>query len=330
LRVDGTGFVVGGRQYGALVLEGLDAVGWAGLIHAYGAAGDVPALLRRAGSGGEGARAAISKLYGCLFHQGTVYPATEAAVPFLAELARSGPSHRGELTWMTGMLADPHHAYGSDFDAVSAAVASHAGVFAGLLADADARVRAAAAYGLARCAAPAAPLWDRWAAEEVPEVRASLALALGERDRDRSARVLAAAVLDAVPPVRVAAALALARNQVAWPDGAVAAVITAADDGAGIEGPWCRQGGWADELMVVADDTLAAALLAQMVTAARAKTRRAGAWAMTRRGRPGSRPRGCCCRWCGPCWTTRTRASAAFRCGRCAGQVRHPASSPAR
>lgn len=83
---------VGARRYGALVLDRLDEAGWAGLSHAYGSAEDVPALLRQAGSGGDGAGDAISELYGSLFHQGTVYPATAAAVPFLAELARSAPA----------------------------------------------------------------------------------------------------------------------------------------------------------------------------------------------------------------------------------------------
>ncbi len=277
---------VGARRYGALVLvlESLDEVGWAGLSHAYGSAGDVPAWLRQAGSGGDRAGDAISELYGSLFHQGTVYPATRAAVPFLAELARSAPARRSEFAWMLGMMADPHHAYGSAFDAVSAAVGAHAGVFTGLLADADAQVRAAAAYVLAQCAVPVAPLWDRWAVEEVLEVRASLVLALGLRDPAGSVRILVEAVEHAPAAVRAAAALALARNRVAWPDGAVAMVVSAMDDGAGIEYPWCRHGDWTDELLLVADDALAADVLAQMFTASRAKTRRAGAWGITVRG----------------------------------------------
>ena len=89
------------------MLEGLDEVSWADLSHAYGSADDVPVLLRRAGSGGDEARAAIGDLYGKVFHQGTVYPATVAAVPFLVELAGSAPDRRDEVTWMLGMLADP-------------------------------------------------------------------------------------------------------------------------------------------------------------------------------------------------------------------------------
>ena len=229
-------------------------------------------LLRQAASGGDATGDAISALYGSLFHQGTVYPATAAAVPFLAELARRGPSRRSEFCWMLGMMADRDHAYGSAFDTVRAAVAAHVDVFTALLADADAQVRVAAAYAVAQCAAPAAPLRDRWAAEKEPYVRASLLLALGLRDPAGSARTLADAVMHAAPAVRAAAALALARNQIAWPDGGVAAVVSAIDAGAEVEYAWCHHPDWIDELLVLADDELAAALLAQMLAAGPATT----------------------------------------------------------
>ncbi len=266
------------------MLDGLDDVGWTERSHAYGSAADIPGLLRQAASGGDAAGEAISALYGSLFHQGTVYPATAAAVPFLAELARLGPSCRSEFCWMLGMMADPHHAYGSAFDTVRAAVAAQVGVFTALLADADPQVRAAAAYAVAQCAAAVAPLRERWAAEKEPYVHASLLLALGLRDPAGSARTLAGAVMDAAPAVRAAAALALARNQIAWPDGAVAAAVSAIDAGARVGYAWCHHPDWTDELLVLADDELAAALLAQMLAAGPAATRQAGAWGMTVRG----------------------------------------------
>lgn len=123
------------------VLDGLDDVEWAERSHAYGSAADIPVLPRQAASDGDTAREAISALYSSLFHQGTAYPATAAAVPFLAESAQWGPSRRREFSWMLRMMADPQHAYGSAFDAVRAAVAAHVDVFTGLLADADAQVR---------------------------------------------------------------------------------------------------------------------------------------------------------------------------------------------
>src|SRR5438128_8301814 len=73
-----------------LMLEGVDIVDWAALRHAYGEASDVPELLRSLLSSDAGRRHhAIYELFGNIYHQGTVYPATAAAVPFLYELLPS-------------------------------------------------------------------------------------------------------------------------------------------------------------------------------------------------------------------------------------------------
>ncbi len=69
------------------MLDGLDSIDWASLRHAYGSAGDVPELLRALASRNEKRRQnALNELFGNIWHQGTVYPATAAAVPFLYEL----------------------------------------------------------------------------------------------------------------------------------------------------------------------------------------------------------------------------------------------------
>lgn len=69
------------------MLDGIDSVNWASLRHAYGSADDVPDLLRALASRDEDKRKnAIDELFGNIWHQGTVYPATAAAVPFLYEL----------------------------------------------------------------------------------------------------------------------------------------------------------------------------------------------------------------------------------------------------
>ncbi|MEW4567779.1 HEAT repeat domain-containing protein [Tautonia sp. JC769] len=69
------------------MLEGLDAIDWPSLTHAYGEATDVPDLLRALLSPDSGTRdEAIHTLFGNIWHQGTVYPATAAAVPFLYEM----------------------------------------------------------------------------------------------------------------------------------------------------------------------------------------------------------------------------------------------------
>ena len=67
--------------------EGLDEVPWENLKHAYGDAGDVPDLLRGlASADGNVRKESIYKLYGNIWHQGTIYDATPHAVPFLIRL----------------------------------------------------------------------------------------------------------------------------------------------------------------------------------------------------------------------------------------------------
>jgi hypothetical protein len=197
------------------VLDGLDAIAWGELSHAYGSAHDTPGLLRQAGSeDSEVASEAISDLHGSIFHQGTVYPATVTAVPFLAELAAGAANRRDEFAWMLGMLADDRHAYGAAFARVRAAVTAQLELLVALLDDADPQVREAAAYATAKAGVTAEPLWQRWAVEDDPAARATLALALGEVDTAAAETVLGDAALHGDPQVRVAAAVALLRG--AW------------------------------------------------------------------------------------------------------------------
>lgn len=69
------------------MLEGLKSVEWSTLKHAYGPATDVPQLLRSLLSGTtDECREACQDLHSNVWHQGTVYPASAAIVPFLFEL----------------------------------------------------------------------------------------------------------------------------------------------------------------------------------------------------------------------------------------------------
>ncbi len=70
------------------MLEGLPAIDWDNLTHAYGQAGNIPALIRGLASPDpEEWVGALSGLYDTLCHQTcTVYQATAPAVPFLIEL----------------------------------------------------------------------------------------------------------------------------------------------------------------------------------------------------------------------------------------------------
>ncbi len=256
------------------MLSELDEVDWSAPTHAYGSAEDTPELLRLIAS--PDARDAISELYGSIFHQGTVYPATVAAIPFLAELAAHAPRRRDELVWMLGMLADPRHAYGAAFPAVRAAVAAQLPVLVTLLADDDASVRDAAV----KAGTDVAPLVRRWEIETDPAVGASVALALGHVG---AAASLSNSALHAEPVVRVAAAVAMLRADVTWLDGMIAALVDAMD--AGVEITYCLAvaGDRSSELITAPDDTVALELLDALLAARTPQTRRAGIRAASQR-----------------------------------------------
>lgn len=89
------------------MLEGLDAVDWPNLKHAYGPAADVPGQLRDLASPEKEVRdKAAWHLYGNIFHQGTRYEATPHAVPFIYEiLAAAEPEQKAELVDLLVHLA---------------------------------------------------------------------------------------------------------------------------------------------------------------------------------------------------------------------------------
>ncbi|MGW1107252.1 HEAT repeat domain-containing protein [Streptomyces sp. NPDC002540] len=102
------------KEQGEDCLAGVDEVNWAGLFHAYGSAQDVPGQLRSVCGDDEAARkAALSKLFSNIFHQGTRYSASPRAVPFLARIAVAGPrtARVGTLWLLTRLAVDWHDEY---------------------------------------------------------------------------------------------------------------------------------------------------------------------------------------------------------------------------
>jgi hypothetical protein len=88
------------------VLKSLDTVPWHELRHAYGAADDVPGRLRDLALGSEAVRQrSIDELFSSLAHQGTVYEASAAAVPFLAEIAVDQKTPLRWRVWVLVLLA---------------------------------------------------------------------------------------------------------------------------------------------------------------------------------------------------------------------------------
>jgi hypothetical protein len=213
-------------------LQSLDSIDWSALTHAYGSAEDVPDLLRRLAAGDEAEddagedefeaedESALSDLWSCICHQGSVYPATVPAVPFLAEIAAAGVSTVGVLR-LLGSIAqsvDPRDAV--DPIGVRAAVDACLDLIVPMVEGPDPDTRAAAMFVLAH-SGPVERVWplllDRWQVEADPAMRAEALHALIRLD-SAAAADLAEEILDEKPTgtdgdglLRVSAALAWIR-----------------------------------------------------------------------------------------------------------------------
>ncbi|WP_344534892.1 hypothetical protein [Streptomyces albiaxialis] len=200
------------------MLNGIDALDWAALEHAYGPADDIPALLRAAAGPDVAAEVrdeALDELFSSLCHQGSVYSATAAAVPFVARLARdAGPGVRLPLLWLLHGAAD---GTGPERPRVRRAVAGALPGLLDLAADQDPSVRSAFVRTVAACEEASLPLLPllraRFDEEDDTGVRADLVTALGLLDvSPDAARARNRALLSAPPEVRRAAAAELLRT----------------------------------------------------------------------------------------------------------------------
>ena len=244
------------------MLERLHNIDWSSLTHAYGSAADVPGLLRALAADDRQARKdAYWELYGNIFHQGTRYPATAPAVPFLLELlADPHTPDRHELllllthlvTGQFSVAADPVMYAGEQDDGPAldgdddAAIlrdiyrAAELGLplYLHLAQHADtAHLRAAASFLLAclwtHAEAIVPVLRARLAHEPSASARASLAFALGRLQGagGPDPALLALHDHDPAPLVRLIAAVGLVRAAAGdAPDAAVATLIAAIHD----------------------------------------------------------------------------------------------------
>jgi hypothetical protein len=181
------------------MFEGLDAIDWAALRHAYGEASDVPATLRRLVSDDESVRQeALSDLCGTIWHQGTVYEATVPAIPFLYSLLTiDGPHDKPGIVALLTVIAD-----GRGYYQVHAKEERDSSVLAAVLARRDTtleeelkreanyveRIRAAICEGLS--------LLLPYLRDPSEEIRRFVAIALAEypERREQSLPALRAAV----------------------------------------------------------------------------------------------------------------------------------------
>lgn len=164
------------------MLEGLDSVDWASLRHAYGEATNVPRLLRSLLSTDPRVRQeALDELFSNICHQGTVYPASAAAVPFLYELLTAPDvQDKSSIAYLLASIAD-----GVGYLEVHAADGFGELMFRKILAEKGKTLegeleREAAEISAVRCAAAAGlrhllPYLN----DAEPEVRRSVAVALG-------------------------------------------------------------------------------------------------------------------------------------------------------
>jgi tetratricopeptide (TPR) repeat protein len=159
------------------LLDGLEAVDWHSVQHAYGPADDVPYFLRLLLTDDEPVRAsAWDHLYNSLLHQGSVYEASAYAVPFLLRLLVAGgpPGAVEVLGFLAGLAGiDPFLSGASEDEeaagpeeqeddqgtediphdeALRQALASGLPLYRRLVSDADPEVQALARRMLARLA----------------------------------------------------------------------------------------------------------------------------------------------------------------------------------
>ncbi|MFF2133008.1 hypothetical protein ACFVW1_48305 [Streptomyces olivochromogenes] len=229
--------------------EELNEVEWAALEHAYGPAGDVPEMIRvlyaEESPETERGENVGEELINNLNHQGSLYPATLEAVPFLAHLALHVSWHREALLEVLTGLAELDEwgvpAPESLGGRVRAAVLAELPLLVKCLTDSDPFVRQAAIRLACVGTRPAAPavvrtLADLHESDPSASTRADAHTAHARRDPDPATvrEREAAALDDGDREVRLAAALSgLDRTEPPYPAALVAVV---AADGAAVPG----------------------------------------------------------------------------------------------
>ncbi|MFC6023713.1 hypothetical protein ACFP2T_47120 [Plantactinospora solaniradicis] len=258
------------------MLDGLDDIDWASYDGAYGPCSEAPDILRAMASpdpevAGEGRFDFASSIW----HQGTVYPVTAVAVPFLIELASTpGVDKREHLLRVLGDLCDPDQTGGKDQPDVRAAVAVHSGPLMPLLVDPDPRIRECAAYAVANCGPHALDaLRERWTAETEPAVRAVLLPGLALRDPAGSAGLLRSAARSEPLAVRAAAALATIRAGLSLPPDVLGPVAEALGHPENGDNPWRRHDGLLGEILAAVDGDTARTLVGGVATASASQAR---------------------------------------------------------
>lgn len=226
------------------VLEGLADVPWADLEACFGRASTFPDVLRAVADGDE---EAVWELCGQVYHQGTVYPASVAAVPFMARIAAAGTSPgTAHLVCTLGFIAQRDDQWDDDLrHQAQDAVAAQAGVFIPLLRADDPDVRMWTGWTLAqgRPAGLVVPAMRAcWDDEQDPSVRALLLRAMSQIDPVQAAPLAEPVAADTTAHAseRVVAAWACVAGGVPWTASLSNAATAWLGDGLDLrDGWWC-------------------------------------------------------------------------------------------
>ena len=144
----------------------------------------------------EAAAEAEQELWSSINHQGSVYPATPAAVPFLAKAAAAGVQQERALSLLAGIVQSNDERDGLPAGAARRAVAEQAALLDSMLDHEEPVVRGVALVVFVECGAlSAARVEQRWGVEAEPGLHASLLHALDRVDSTRAAQ-LAVRVLE--------------------------------------------------------------------------------------------------------------------------------------
>ncbi|MFI8524835.1 HEAT repeat domain-containing protein [Promicromonospora sukumoe] len=204
----------------AAVLAAVEAFDWTTVSHAYGDATDLPEMLRALALDEDtGPDSAAGDLWGSICHQGTVYSASAAAVPFLAGLAVAGAAPM-ECFWLLGAMAESEDTAPGAEEDVRNAVRAEVDRLLSFATHPDAEVRQAAvhAFGQARTADVLPTLRAVLERDSTPVVRAEALIALVRCDAPEQAALIAAAYDDVATEVRLASVFAAFDAGLPWDD----------------------------------------------------------------------------------------------------------------
>jgi hypothetical protein len=227
--------------------EELDLLDWPSLHHAYGGGRDVPAWIRLLYSDDTTAvDGALGELFNRVLHQGSVYPATVEAVPFVAHAAVHATRRRdGMLAFLAGAGGSDPEPYGGTEEDGRTRVSDEVPGLLHLLRDDDRDVRRQAVRVAIRATGPTVPtvlqaLTACHASDPDAGIRAEALTVLTRLDPDPrpAERRLRSALTDPVAAVRATAALALLeRTPAPYPADLVTVLADAGgDNGFGV--PW--------------------------------------------------------------------------------------------